>query len=76
LLSALGDSVLMETGKIGEEQEAGWSKWLVAFAGFDEARGRILALGRAVEVVEPLPLRLSVIDFAQQIGDMYTDDHP
>jgi hypothetical protein len=35
------------------------------------ARERILGLGRAIEVLAPEPLRLSVIDFARQIVDFY-----
>jgi predicted DNA-binding transcriptional regulator YafY len=35
------------------------------------ARDRILALGRAVEVLEPLPLRMSVADYGVQIADLY-----
>lgn len=74
LSSALGDSVLMEEAEMSEERETGWSRWRLVFTGFDEARGRILALGRAVEVLEPLPLRLSIIDYAQQISKLYAGD--
>jgi predicted DNA-binding transcriptional regulator YafY len=38
---------------------------------FDAARARILALGGAVEVVSPEPLRRSVIDHAEQICARY-----
>ncbi|MCU0507820.1 MAG: WYL domain-containing protein [Anaerolineae bacterium] len=38
---------------------------------FDDARARVLALGGAVEVLEPEPLRRSVIDYAEQIARRY-----
>jgi hypothetical protein len=38
---------------------------------FDDARARVLALGGAVEVIEPEPLRRSVIDYAEQIAKRY-----
>lgn len=44
------------------------------FDGFESARSRILGLGRAVEVLEPLSLRISVIDFARQITNLYRLD--
>ena len=37
------------------------------------ARSRLLGLGRAVEVLEPEPLRRSLIDFAEQIVGFYKD---
>jgi predicted DNA-binding transcriptional regulator YafY len=33
---------------------------------------RLLGFGRAVEVLEPLPLRRSLLDFAEQIIALYT----
>ncbi len=38
---------------------------------FEVARGRVLALGRAVEVLAPEPLRCSIIDYAEQIRLRY-----
>lgn len=38
---------------------------------FESARRYLLSWGRAVEVLEPLPLRKSVLDFARQIVDYY-----
>ena len=40
---------------------------------FAEARARILALGRAVEVAAPEPLRRSVLDYAEQIVARYRE---
>jgi hypothetical protein len=35
------------------------------------ARDRLLGFGRAIEVLAPEPLRLSLVDFARQIVDLY-----
>ena len=51
---------------------AGWVITELPFETFDDARKQILDFGRAVEVLEPEPLRQSVIDFAQQIVDFYS----
>jgi predicted DNA-binding transcriptional regulator YafY len=42
-----------------------------AFESLAEARGRLLALGGAVEVLEPLPLRWAMADYGQQIVAQY-----
>jgi predicted DNA-binding transcriptional regulator YafY len=50
--------------------------WLTvewAFESLPEARGRLLALGGAVEVLEPLPLRRAMADYGQQIVTRYSD---
>jgi predicted DNA-binding transcriptional regulator YafY len=41
------------------------------FESLESARGKLLALGKAVEVLEPEALRRSLIDFAHQIVDFY-----
>ena len=45
----------------------GWVRLRLTFESFESARERILGFGRAIEVLEPEPLRKSVIDYAQQI---------
>jgi len=49
----------------------GWVTLSLAFERFEEARERLLGFGAAVEVLAPLALRLSVIDFARQIVAHY-----
>jgi len=39
-----------------------------------DARRQLLGLGVAVEVLSPEPLRLSLVDFAQQIVRHYHDE--
>jgi predicted DNA-binding transcriptional regulator YafY len=52
-------------------QAASWPELTLDFDSFEAAREKILSLGRAIEVLEPLPLRESVIDFARQILGHY-----
>ncbi len=49
----------------------GWVTLELPFESFITARSRLLGLGRAVEVLEPEPLRRSLVDFAEQIVDFY-----
>jgi predicted DNA-binding transcriptional regulator YafY len=44
------------------------------FDSFEAARTRILGWGSAVEVMAPLALRLSVLDFARQVAGVYHSD--
>jgi predicted DNA-binding transcriptional regulator YafY len=49
----------------------GWVTLNLPFESFIAARSRLLGLGRAVEVLEPEPLRKSLVDFAEQILEFY-----
>jgi predicted DNA-binding transcriptional regulator YafY len=49
----------------------GWLTLTLTFESFEAARGRILGMGRAVEVISPQALRDSIIDFAGQIVTFY-----
>jgi predicted DNA-binding transcriptional regulator YafY len=49
----------------------GWITLDLPFESLAVARTRLLGLGRAVEVLEPEALRLSVLDFAGQIIQRY-----
>jgi predicted DNA-binding transcriptional regulator YafY len=51
----------------------GWINLTLPFESLSAARARILGFGRAVEVLEPVALRKSVIDFAEQIAAFYHD---
>ena len=48
-----------------------WTPMTATFPFLGEARRAILALGGAVEVLGPEPLRLSIRDFAEQIRGVY-----
>jgi predicted DNA-binding transcriptional regulator YafY len=49
----------------------GWVTLDLPFESFIAARSRLLGLGRAVEVLEPESLRMSLVDFAEQIVGFY-----
>jgi predicted DNA-binding transcriptional regulator YafY len=66
-----GDSFQSALAAAGPPDERGWVTLTLPFENFYAARDRILGLGAAVEVLEPQALRLSVIDYAQQIINFY-----
>jgi len=66
-----GEGIRLALAEAGTPDEHGWLTLCLPFESFEAARDRILGLGRAVEVLEPEALRLSVIDFAQQIVTFY-----
>jgi predicted DNA-binding transcriptional regulator YafY len=51
--------------------QANGTRLTVPFESFEAARTRLLGWGSAVEVLAPLALRLSVIDFAEQVSRVY-----
>ena len=55
-------------------QREGWQAMTLTFESFEIARARILGYGGAIEVLEPLALRMSVADFARQIQNIYAAD--
>jgi predicted DNA-binding transcriptional regulator YafY len=66
-----GDGALAALADAGAPDERGWVMLRLPFEHFYAARDKILGLGAAIEVIEPEALRLSVIDFAQQIVGFY-----
>jgi predicted DNA-binding transcriptional regulator YafY len=50
-----------------ESPEAGWYPVKCAFDRFEEARSKLLSWGGSIRILEPEPLRLSMIDFAKQL---------
>lgn len=54
-------------------REDGWVTLIISFESLQNARGQLLSLGRAVEVLEPLALRCSMIDYAAQISQLYQE---
>ena len=63
----LGDSGRPHWGEVGPPDTAGWVQLTLMFDSFYAARARLLGLGGDVEVLEPAALRLSLVDFAEQI---------
>ncbi len=52
--------------------EDGWIRLELKFNSFEDTRDRILSFGRGVEVLSPLALRRSIMDYAEQIISLYT----
>jgi predicted DNA-binding transcriptional regulator YafY len=71
LLRYFGDGALAALATAGAPDKCGWVTLTLPFEHFYAARDKILGLGSAIEVLEPQALRLSVIDFAQQIVGFY-----
>jgi predicted DNA-binding transcriptional regulator YafY len=67
----LGETVRYEILETEPGKEPEWMVVNISFENFFRARECILSLGRAVEVLEPEALKLSVTDFARQIIDFY-----
>jgi predicted DNA-binding transcriptional regulator YafY len=66
-----GEGIRGRITRAGPPDREGWVTLVVPFEGLEAARARLLGLGRAVEVLAPDALRLSLVDFAQQIVDFY-----
>jgi predicted DNA-binding transcriptional regulator YafY len=64
--------VYEKIAQAGPADETGWITLELSFESLEAARGRILALGGAVELLSPYALRISVMDFAAQILSRYT----
>jgi predicted DNA-binding transcriptional regulator YafY len=67
----LGETVRFDFIKTEKADENDWKAVIISYENFFHARESILGLGRAVEVLEPEALKLSVIDFAKQITEFY-----
>jgi predicted DNA-binding transcriptional regulator YafY len=65
---ALGDYLVGEVEKAAAD---GWRRANLAFESLEEARAQLLALGGGVEVVKPRALRVSMVDYARQIIEVY-----
>jgi predicted DNA-binding transcriptional regulator YafY len=69
-----GSSIHTKIAQAGPADEDGWIMCELSFPSFQAARDRILGFGRGIEVLEPHALRRSVLDYAEQILDLY--HHP
>ena len=54
-----------------ESDSKGRVKANLVFDTFEEARTYLLGMGNSIQVVEPEPLRMSVMDYARQITEIY-----
>jgi len=69
----LGNEVKYDIIDRGSKDPLKWSEVNIIFENLWSARNVILSLGRAVEVLEPIALRRTIIDFARQIVDLYQE---
>ncbi len=67
-----GSQMHEKIAQAGPPDDEGWISLELSFASFEDARDRILGCGRGVEVLAPRALRRSVLDYAEQIIDLYT----
>jgi len=54
-----------------EKDLPGWKLVRIYFDNLDQARTQILGLGNAIEVIQPEALRISIIDYAKNIDNLY-----
>ena len=75
LLSALpgqfGKVIQAEIENIQQPDSDGWITLTLPFESLEDARNNLLKHGSAIEVLEPIALRFSLIDFAEQIRARY-----
>jgi predicted DNA-binding transcriptional regulator YafY len=74
LAEQVGDRARMQLNQPPCPGPDGWVTLDLPFESFVAARTRLLGFGRAVEVLEPLSLRKSLLDFAEQSVGFYK--HP
>jgi len=68
-----GDSIRERIKKAHPPDWEGWTQLVISFDSLEAARERILGFGSAVEVLEPEPLRKSILDYATQIVRLYQE---
>ena len=66
-----GNSIHKEIAQADPPDGTGWLQLELAFESFEQARERILILGSGIEVLAPEALKLSVMDYAEQILGVY-----
>ncbi|MGD8753210.1 MAG: WYL domain-containing protein [Anaerolineales bacterium] len=71
LQSVLGDAILQSDELSAPADEDGWITLTLLFEYLEQARSRLLGFGRAVEILEPHALRMSLKDYADQVVDFY-----
>jgi predicted DNA-binding transcriptional regulator YafY len=67
-----GAQIREQIAEAGPPDAEGWVTLTLPFETLEDARGRILGFGRAVEILSPQALRSTVLDYATQIVSLYT----
>ncbi len=68
-----GESITTLIEQADPPDAQGWIPLTLSFESFEAARTRVLGLGTSVEVLSPLELRQSVIQFAKGIAAFYSE---
>ena len=71
LPNLFGNRIRAAIANAAPPDDEGWITLTLPFSSLGAARSRLLGFGRAVEILEPLALRLSVQDYAEQITSLY-----
>jgi predicted DNA-binding transcriptional regulator YafY len=71
----LGSGVGVRELESGQPDQRGWITYQVRFGSHEEARDKLLPFGGSVEVIDPLALRYSLKDYAEQILAVYSSQH-
>jgi predicted DNA-binding transcriptional regulator YafY len=66
-----GESIELTLAEASAPDGEGWLTLELLFESLEDARSRLLGLGRAIEVLSPLALRKSLVDHAEQIVALY-----
>ena len=66
-----GSEVRARLAQAGPPDTDGWTELELPFESLEAARERLLDFGCGVEVLEPLALRLSLLDHAEQLVKLY-----
>ena len=66
-----GFRVRQKVAQAGPPDAEGWIRLELAFESLEAARERIVSFGRGLEVLEPQVLRISVLDLAHQVVELY-----
>jgi predicted DNA-binding transcriptional regulator YafY len=70
-----GEGIRESLQQCGNPDEDGWITVEIPFESHEEARGRLLRFGGVIEVLEPIALRFSLKDYAEQIIGVYSDEN-
>ncbi len=69
-----GSKIQARISQAEPPDEGGWIELGLSFESFQAARDRLLGFGRGIEVLEPMALRRSIQDYAEQILSLYTQE--
>jgi len=71
LVRFFGNSIDRTIADAPPPDDKSWITLTLPFESLESARERLLGFGSAIEVLAPLALRWSILDYARQIVDLY-----